>query len=405
MKIVLILFYFLSPFSCGLTDKVHMDSSIVDEAKNLDKTLKVGADRNEIYLPLLINKKVAVVLNQTSYRANEHMLDYLLSQKVNITKIFALEHGIRGTADAGEVIKDGKDTKTGLPIVSLYGSNKKPNKEQMQNVDIVLFDIQDVGVRFYTYISSLDYLMQSCIENGKQLMVLDRPNPHAHYVDGPVLDISLKSFVGMHKVPTVYGMTIGEYAKMVNGERWHNINESCDLTVIPCENYNRNVSYELPIKPSPNLPNHRAIVLYPSTCLFEGTHVSLGRGTDKQFQQFGIPGLEKFYHHNFTPMPNEGAKEPPQKGKKCYGIDLSDVDLEKWHSKGQISYQYVIDMYESCKKAKVEFFLNTNFFGKLAGNTRIKEMIIAGKSNEEIRASYAEEVKEFKKIRSKYLLY
>jgi uncharacterized protein YbbC (DUF1343 family) len=402
MKFVILIICFVITFGCKVEKKAKTPKVIDIEVQ---KELKVGADRNDLYLPLLNNKKVGVVLNQTSIREEQHMLDYLLAQNVNVTKIFALEHGIRGTADAGEVISDGKDVKSGIPIVSLYGSNKKPTKEQLNDIDVVLFDIQDVGVRFYTYISSLDYIMQACIESNKTLLVLDRPNPHAHYVDGPVLDLTLKSFVGMHKVPTVYGMTIGEYAKMIDGERWHNLEGKCDLTVIPCENYDRNIPYILPIKPSPNLPNHRSIMFYPSICLFEGTHVSLGRGTNKQFQQIGIPGLEKYYAYSFTPSPNEGAKDPPQNGKVCHGLDLSDIDIDSIHTKGSITYQFIIDFYVACKKANIDFFIDNNFFDKLAGNTRIKQMIIEGKSNHEIRQSYQQELDEFRIIREKYLLY
>jgi uncharacterized protein YbbC (DUF1343 family) len=400
MKVLSLFIYFSSLYNCHSPNKI-----ISVEQSKVERTLQVGADRSDLYLPILKGKKVAVVLNQTSLKGGQHMLDYLSKQNILISKIFALEHGIRGKADAGEVIKDGKDAKTGLPIVSLYGSNKKPSKDQLTDVDIVLFDIQDVGVRFYTYISSLDYLMQSCIENNKKLLILDRPNPHAHYVDGPILDLSLKSFVGMHKVPTVYGMTIGEYAQMLNGEGWHNMSKKCDLTIIECSNYDRNQAYELPVKPSPNLPNHRSIILYPSICLFEGTHVSLGRGTNKQFQHFGIPGLQNQFTYSFTPQPNEGAKEPPQNGKVCYGVDLGDVDLDAFHKKGELTYQYIIDMYEACKKANVPFFIENNFFDKLAGNSSIKKMIVEGKSNEEIKASYQKELEEFKKLRSKYLIY
>ena len=286
-------------------------------------TVITAAERISVYHPLLANKKVALVVNQTSIVKGSHLVDTLLKLGVNIKVIFAPEHGFRGKADAGEVISDTKDTKTGLPIISIYGKKKKPSAEDLKDVDLVLFDIQDVGVRFYTYISTLHYVMESCAEFQKPLMVLDRPNPNGYFVDGEILNPAYKSFVGMHQVPTVYGMTIGEYAKMINGEGWLPNKATCDLTVIECKNYTHDTFYELPVKPSPNLPNIRSILLYPSICFFEGTTLSLGRGTEKQFQVIGHPALKSDF--SFTPMPNEGAKEPPLKGEKCYGLDLSNM--------------------------------------------------------------------------------
>lgn len=294
--------------------------------------IKTGADNNTAYLQLLKGKKVGVVTNQTgivSYdsiymlpdsggrthqeaykRKTLHLVDFLIESKINIKKIYAPEHGFRGTADAGELIKDGKDTKTGLPIISLYGNNKKPKPEQLSGIDVLVFDLQDVGARFYTYISSLHYIMEACAENNIPLIILDRPNPNGSIVDGPTLEKEHTSFVGMHEIPVLHGMTIGEYGKMINGEKWLKNGVQCDLTVIPCLNYSRDMRYSLPVKPSPNLPNDQAINLYASLCFFEGTNVSLGRGTNKQFQIYGSPDLPN-RGFSFTPMPNEGAKEPP----------------------------------------------------------------------------------------------
>ena len=304
------------------------------------KSIIVGANQTEAYLPLLKGKRVGIVANQTSvlfknvtssktpnYDSNTHIVDTLLDLQVAVKKVFAPEHGFRGTADAGELVKDGIDTKTNLPIISLYGNNKKPTVAQLQDVDVVIFDIQDVGARFYTYISSLHYVMEACAEQNKTLIVLDRPNPNGHYIDGPILEKEHTSFVGMHPVPVVHGLTIGEYAQMINGENWLNNELKCNLKVITLKNYNRQMAYDLPIKPSPNLPNDTSINLYPSLCFFEGTNVSVGRGTHKQFQVYGSPYLYKdYYTFKFVPQPNEGAKTPPHQGKMCFGKDLSNSE-------------------------------------------------------------------------------
>lgn len=375
-----------------------------------ENTIVMGADRLQAYLPLLKNKKVGVVANQASLLPSvqstststekyyiPHLVDVLLDQKINITKIFVPEHGFRGTADAGESIKDGKDLKTGIPIVSLYGKNKKPTPENLKNVDIILFDLQDVGVRFYTYISTLHYIMEAGAENKIPLVVLDRPNPNCHYVDGPVLDLRHQSFVGMHKVPVVYGMTIGEYAKMINGEKWLKNGVQCDLTLIELENYTRNTPSS-PLKaPSPNLPNNRAINLYPSLCFFEGTNVSVGRGTAKQFQLYGSPYL-KNEGFSFTPHPNVGAKDPLHKGKVCYGQDLSSVERLS-----ELNLSWLIKAFEESKQVKVSFF--NAMFNKLAGNATLQKQIMEGVSEKEIKQSWQKDLNEFKNIRKKYLIY
>ena len=356
--------------------------------------LVLGAERTNIYLPLLKNKKIAVVGNQTSMIANTHLVDSLLSLKVNVVKVFSPEHGFRGKADAGAIIEDETDDKTGLPIISFYRKNKKPTAEQLKGIEFLLFDIQDVGARFYTYISTLHYVMEAAAENNIKVIVLDRPNPNGHYIDGPIREKGFESFVGMHPIPIVHAMTIGEYAQMINGEKW--IARQCDLTVIEMENYTHDMSYDLPIKPSPNLPNSRSINLYPSLCLFEGTNVSLGRGTEYPFQHFGAPYLKSNY--SFTPKSGEGSKSPPHENKKCYGTDLRFQDnyLE------EINLNWLIESYNNCPE-KEKFF--NSFFDKLAGTDKLRLQIIEAKTVKEIKESWQEGLNEFKKIRNKYLLY
>ena len=356
--------------------------------------LVLGAERTNIYLPLLKNKKIAIVGNQTSMIANTHLVDSLLSLKVNVVKVFSPEHGFRGKADAGAIIEDETDDKTGLPVISLYGKNKKPTTEQLKGIEFLLFDIQDVGARFYTYISTLHYVMEAAAENNIKVIVLDRPNPNGHYIDGPIREKGFESFVGMHPIPIVHAMTIGEYAQMINGEKW--IARQCDLTVIEMENYTHDMSYDLPIKPSPNLPNSRSINLYPSLCLFEGTNVSLGRGTEYPFQHFGAPYLKSNY--SFTPKSGEGSKSPPHENKTCYGTDLRFQDnyLE------EINLNWLIESYNNCPE-KEKFF--NSFFDKLAGTDKLRLQIIEAKTAKEIKESWQEGLNEFKKIRNKYLLY
>lgn len=376
--------------------KDAMESSTVSQ-NIVNHSIQLGADNYDLYLPLLQNKKVGIVTNQTGILSNgTHLVDFLISKNIHLTTIFAPEHGFRGTADAGEHIVDGKDTKTGLPIISLYGNNKKPKPEQIQQVEIMIFDIQDVGARFYTYISTLHYIMESCAENNIQLIVLDRPNPNISIIDGPVLEKEYTSFVGMHPIPLLHGMTIGEYAQMINGEKWLKGGIQCDLKVIPCLNYDRNMLYSLPVKPSPNLPNDHAINLYASLCLFEGTNVSVGRGTDMQFQIYGSPYLTKT-NFSFTPNPNIGAKDPLYKGKECFGENLSDLPFVD-----KLEIKWLIKAYNSTTD-KTKFF--NDFFVKLAGTKKLREQIEKGVSETEIRKSWRKDIETFKKMREKYLLY
>ena len=403
------LFLVLLIFSCGNSVKNTENSKGSKEhrTKRIEKSIsrinssfeaiKTGADNYEMYLPLLKDKKVGIVTNQSGVLSNDiHLVDFLLSKEVLVKKIFAPEHGFRGTADAGEVIKDGKDIKTGLPIVSLYGNNKKPKSEQLEGIDVLLFDLQDVGARFYTYISSLHYVMEACAENNILLIVLDRPNPNGGIVDGPLLEKEHHSFVGMHEIPLLHGMTIGEYAQMINGEKWLENKVQCKLTVIPCENYKRTLFYDLPVKPSPNLPNAQAINLYASLCLFEGTNVSMGRGTEKQFQIYGSPYLPKS-NFSFTPKPNEGAKDPLYNGKLCYGEDLTQIKKVT-----QLELKWLLKAYnETTDKSK---FFNA-FFTKLAGTKKLQTQIEKGLSEKEIRATWQKDLDQFKEIRKAYLIY
>jgi uncharacterized protein YbbC (DUF1343 family) len=359
------------------------------------ETLRLGADQIDKYFPLLDNKSIGVVGNQSSLIGSTHLVDSLLSTKQQVVKVFSPEHGFRGTADAGAHIESGVDEKTGLPIVSLYGNNKKPTANQLQGIDILLFDIQDVGARFYTYISTLQYVMEAAAENSIPLVVLDRPNPNGHYVDGPILDSAYRSFVGMHPIPIVHGMTIGEYAQMINGQQWLKNGVQCQLTVITMQGYSRTMPYDLPIKPSPNLPNAQAVNLYPSLCLFEGTNVSVGRGTDLPFQHYGAPYLKNDYF--FIPKSGEGAKYPKHEGQKCYGKDLS-----QFPKLSQLDLSYLIDAYQ--QSADKDTFFNT-FFDKLAGGSDLRLSIIGGKSEEEIRKSWADGLNVFKEQSAPYLIY
>lgn len=398
------LFLFITVTACGntTTEKQQKENSKEPVASLKEQRIITGAERVAEYLPLLNGKKVAFVGNQTSVipavGQPMHVVDYLLGLGVDIQTVFAPEHGFRGTADAGEIVKDGKDPKTGLPVISLYGSNKKPSPELLKDIDVIIFDIQDVGARFYTYISTLHYVMEAAAENDIPVLVFDRPNPNGHYTDGPILESKHHSFVGMHPVPTVYGLTIGEYAKMINGEKWLENGIQADLTVIHLENYDHTMAYELPVKPSPNLPNSQAINLYPSLCFFEGTNVNAGRGTNKQFQVFGSPFLpRKKYDFSYTPESNEGAKSPKHLGKTCFGKDLSNYPkLDK------INLDWLINAYHNTADQK-EFF--NSFFTKLAGTTTLQEQIESGITSEEIRASWKPGLEKFEKVRRKYLMY
>jgi uncharacterized protein YbbC (DUF1343 family) len=372
----------------------------------------VGAEQMESYLPRLEHKKVALLINQTSVAYGKLLLDTLMSRGVSVVKIFVPEHGFRGTADAGAHIKNEKDAKTGLPIISLYGKNKKPTPEQMKDIDVLVYDLQDVGVRFYTYISTLEYAMDACIENDKELLILDRPNPNCLRVDGPVLDTALRSFVGMQPVPVLYGMTVGEYATMLVGEGWIKNASSLRFTIIPCKDYHPSlghrgrqsseidyVDYELPIAPSPNLKTMSAINSYPSLCFFEGTIVSVGRGTDRPFEQWGHPDYKGKLKHSFIPKSTIGATKPLLEDKVCYGENLIGM---VWRVKDKLNINYLLKAYQLSPQ-KDKFF--NPFFEKLAGTKLLRQQIIEGKSEVEIRASWQPGLEKFKAIRKKYLLY
>ena len=368
-----------------------------------DKEIIVAANRTKEYLPYLKNKKIALVTNQTSVifkpNGHTHIVDSLLSLKVAIKKVFAPEHGFRGKADAGELVKDGLDTKTQLPIISLYGKNKKPTNKQLQDIDVVVFDIQDVGVRFYTYIATLQLVMQACAENSISIIVLDRPNPNANYIDGPTMEAEHVSFLGMNKIPLVYGMTIGEYATMVNEEKWLENDLQADLKVIPLENWNHSTTYSLPIRPSPNLPNDTSINLYPSLGLFEGTTVNAGRGTEFQFQRYGASFLDStFFDFSYTPRPNFGSKYPKEKGEKCFGEDLST------HQEvSSVSLEWLVKAYKNSTNKKA--FFKTSSFTKHSGTEKLEQQIKEGLSQTEIKDTWKADIETFKKIRKQYLLY
>ena len=406
------LFLFLTTTSCRTPNKDQNPS--IKEIEDI----VVGANQTDKYLELLKGKNIAVVANNTSVIFKndktdsnyQHLVDSLLSLGIHVTKVFAPEHGFRGVADAGEYLTDTIDGKTGLPIISLYGKNKnttqkqiynyrKPTAEHLHNIDAVVFDIQDVGVRFYTYISTLHNVMEACAENGIPIIVLDRPNPNGHYIDGPVLEEKSKSFAGLGPIPIIYGMTIGEYAKMTNGEKWLNNGVHCDLTIIPLKNYTHNSTYCLPLRPSPNLPNDKSINLYASLCMFEGTNVSCGRGTETQFQIFGSPYLPSdIYNFTFTPQPNFGSKNPKNMNQECYGLDLS-----KTENLNSLNFSWLIDAYNST--AQKDKFFREKSFNLLAGTDKLKSQIEQGLTFEEIRALWQKDLLTFKKIREKYLLY
>lgn len=372
-------------------------SSIFIQAQNI----KVGAEQPDKYLPLLKNKRVAVMTNQTGMLGDEHLVDFLHSKKQNIVGIFSPEHGFRGTADAGEHVSSSVDKKTGIPIWSLYDGNAgKPSAAKMKQFDVLVFDLQDVGLRFYTYYITMARLMDACAQHDKKMVILDRPNPNGFYVDGPILDMKHKSGVGWLPIPVVHGMTLGELALMINGEKWLPQGRTCDITVISCENYTHQTRYELPIAPSPNLPNIHSIYLYPSTCLFEGTAVSLGRGTSFPFQAYGHPKF-KGSNFSFTPRSVPGAKNPPLLNQKCYGVDLRNLTNEYiWENGFDLSY--VIDAYKNLKMGD-KFF--TSFFEKLVGVDYIRQDIIAGKSAKDIKEKWFCDVLKFKQQRREYLLY
>ena len=412
-----LLIFSCKPAQKGIRKSVTTNKSTVINSEKTSR-FSTGADNYKTYFSLLEGKKVGVVTNQTGVvlydsiymlpdsddlshiegydKKKSHLVDFLVKNKIDIKKIYAPEHGFRGTADAGEHVIDGKDVKTGIPIISLYGENRKPKPEQLEGIDVLIFDLQDVGARFYTYISTLHYIMEACAENNIPLLVLDRPNPNISIVDGPILEKEFTSFVGMHPIPLLHGMTIGEYAQMINGENWLKDGVRCDLKIIACAGYNREMKYSLPEKPSPNLPNDQAINLYPSLCLFEGTNVSVGRGTEKQFQIYGSPYLPKG-DFSFTPMPNFGAKDPVYNGVECYAEDLTTIPkIDK------LELKWLLKAYsETADKTK---FFNP-FLTKLAGTKKLQEQIEAGLSEDEIRDSWKNGLHDFKKLRKPYLIY
>ena len=432
-------------YACGNpTKSLNSEPKIamVENDSLLPKPVIVAANRTAAYLPLLEGKKVGVVANQTSVifkedfgkpmddsgkimdtgiqKTNEvekateerilitdkgrflphiHLVDSLLSLEVSIQKVFAPEHGFRGDADAGEKVKDDIDADTNLPLISLHGKNRKPTAQQMKDLDVVLFDIQDVGVRFYTYLSTLHLVMEACAENNVPVVVLDRPNPNAHYIDGPTMEAAHTGFLGMTEIPLVYAMTIGEYAKMINGEKWLAGRKQADLTVIALENWNHNTEYHLAIRPSPNLPDDTAISLYPSLGLFEGTNINAGRGTEFQFKRYGASFLDSTqYSFTYTPIPNFGSKTPKEEGKKCFGKDLSKMPRMQ-----EVSMQWVIDAYTNAVDKNKVF--NTDGFTKHAGTTKLQQQIEAGKTEEEIKKSWQPDLEKFKKLRAQYVMY
>ncbi len=371
-------------------------------SEKTDTTLRTGAERTGEYLPLLEGKKVAVVANQTSMVGGAHLADTLLSSGTDVRLIFAPEHGFRDLADAGAVITSGADPVTGINVVSLYGAKKKPAPEDLEGIDVVIFDIQDVGTRFYTYLTTMCYVMEACAENGKPFIVMDRPNPNGYYVDGPILDTAAyKSFVGIHPIPVVHGMTFGEYAGMVNGEGWLAGGITCDLKVITCSNYTHDTMYQLPVIPSPNLPNMNSIYLYPSLCFAEGTVLSCGRGTDFAFQVLGAPEIPDT-GFSFTPKPSFGSSNPKHNGVACYGIDLRNAMENGIVPKPEMNLGWIIDMYNAYPD-KEKFF--TGYFDTLAGSSTLREQIISGMTVEAIRNTWKEGLDKFKVTRAKYLLY
>jgi uncharacterized protein YbbC (DUF1343 family) len=385
-----------------------INSGLIDSSPGNE--LQTGADQTSEYLTDLKDMKVGMVVNPTSIIGNTHSVDSLRSLGINIVKVFGPEHGFRGEASAGAKVNSNIDAKTGLPVISLYGSHYKPTVEDLKGIDIMVFDIQDVGVRFYTYISTLHYIMEACAESKIKLIVLDRPNPNGFYVDGPVLEEKFKSFIGMHPIPILHGMTIGEYATMVNGEKWLKEKVRCDLKIVKLKGYTHDMDYTLPVKPSPNLNTQQSILLYPSLCLFEGTIISQGRGTHMPFQVLGSPALKGKYDFTFTPVSIKGMSETPlHQNQLCYGLDLRKYDTSVFKKTGQLNLSWLIDMYNAYPQ-KDKFFdfkqsTQINNFNRLAGNDKLQKQIASGMSEQEIRASWEPQLSAYKEMRKKYLLY
>lgn len=415
----MLLFILLFGYGCNQQDEdsveitqimpntnVVVADAMFEEPIFCNEKVVVGAARFSEYSEYLKGKKIGVVGNQSSIVKGTHLVDTLLALNTDVVKVFSPEHGFRGDADAGEKVKDGVDPISGLPIISLYGAHKKPTVEDFKGIDVILFDLQDVGARFYTYISTLTYVMEACAENGVSLVVLDRPNPNGHYVDGPVLNENFTSFIGMHPVPVIHGLTIGEYAGMVNGEGWMTNGIQCDLKVVSIKGWDHSKFYEVPVKPSPNLPNASSIYLYPSLCFFEGTVVSIGRGTNTPFQIAGHPNYNLGNQDSlyaFTPISNAGASNPKLKNKECYGYDFRKEnlkDLQKW----RLDLKYLIQFYNSLGSDK-SFFLTNNFIDLLYGSDELRKMMLAGNTAEEIEATWENDLEIYKFMRKDYLLY
>lgn len=402
--------FLLLSFVMGLFVILGCANPVRIKNESTANAIKTGAEQTEKYLPVLKGKRVAVVANQTSVIRCTSLIDSLKSLEINIVKIFGPEHGFRGTASAGASVSDSIDAKTGIPEISLYGKKSKPSKADLANVDLVVFDIQDVGARFYTYINLLAKVMESCAENGKELLILDRPNPNGFCVDGPVLDMKLKSGIGMFPIPITHGMTMGELALMYNGEGWLANGVKCKIMVIPIASYSHDMEYVLPVAPSPNLNTQQAVVLYPSLCLFEGTVISQGRGTHFPFTVLGNPNLKGKYEFSFTPVSIKGMSETPlHQNKSCFGLDLRRYDTSQLRKTGKINLSWLIEMYKAYP-FKDKFFDQKQSnqignFDRLAGVTNLREQIIAGKSEEEIRRSWETRLSNFKKLRANYLIY
>ncbi len=394
---LILFFVFLNGLNCcpRCGRQSHNDS------KNSD--IVPGAYQTLNYFPLIENKRIGFVGNHTSKIGEVHLVDTLIRSGFKLVRIFSPEHGFRGKAAAGEYVEDGTDIETGVPVISLYGKNRRPKKEQLIDIDVIIFDIQDVGARFYTYISTMTYVMEEAAKNNIPVIILDRPNPNGHYVDGPVLEPEYSSFVGLHPIPVVHGMTVGEYALMVNGEGWLKDNLESNLTIIQVANYDRSMPFNIKTKPSPNLPNMTAIYLYPSLCFFEGTEISVGRGTNKPFQIFGHPSLpENIFNYEFVPESVPAAPEPPLLNKTCNGMNLSEINPEKIRNKGYLDLSYLLMAYKNFPD-KDNFF--NNFFDLLAGTDKLRKQIINNYTEKEIRQSWEKDLSNFKKIREKYLIY
>ena len=401
-KIMILLSFMFILLSCQ--SQVAGNEMLEEESEQVSEpSLAVGAERVGQYRALLEGQRVGMVVNQTSVIAGVHLVDTFTQMDVNVVKVFAPEHGFRGDHSAGAIIQNGIDTKTGLPVVSLYGKNKKPSVDMLSDIDVVVFDIQDVGVRFYTYISTMHYVMEACAEQGKKVIVLDRPNPNGHYIDGPILDLKYKSFIGMHPIPIVHGLTVGELAQMINGEKWLKGGRTCDINIVPCLGYNHSLAYKLPIAPSPNLPNMKAVYAYPYLGLFEGTNVSIGRGTDYPFQLVGRPG-EKNMSYSFTPRSIPGVSDNPKYlGKECQGEQVFGDETTLSEDNNKMNLHWLLHFYKTNGENNESYF--KSFFYKLTGTESFKMQIEAGMTESEIRQTWQQELDEYKQMRKKYLLY